>query len=206
MVAALRTAWSPRWTLGGLLAALVWGGCSVEKHYDLLSTLFDGVPVPASDTGADGRMSGTGFGVAGGPASQHSAYIDRRCAECHGDRSKFGFTTEGYSGLDDTTCLKCHADAVEHPVLHGPLGLPACLICHEPHVSLYPKLLVEASPPLCLHCHATEMETTTTPEHADLERDCLECHHPHGGTEQYMLRPPPGESPPPPDPADGAPG
>jgi hypothetical protein len=57
-------------------------------------------------------------------------------------------------------------------------------------VSSYPKLLVDASPSLCLSCHdPVLMGDLSLPTHDDLERDCLECHLGHGGADRYFIRP-----------------
>ncbi len=171
---------------------LVWGGCSVEQNYALLSFFFDGVPSPPSD---ERRPVGEAAGGPLAPArrvSMHTAFADRRCAECHGDRARFGFATEGFSDLDDSTCLRCHDYVLqEHAFLHGPVAAAACLACHHPHESRHPLLLVDASPALCLECHQPQIQgAPLSGVHTDLDRNCLECHHGHGGADRHLLRPP----------------
>jgi predicted CXXCH cytochrome family protein len=180
--------------LGLLLAlgGLAWGGCSVEKHYEILSFFFDGVPAPPSDDPSAGEAAGTGVGVAAADLirSAHTAYRERRCAECHGTQAVFGLQTEGFADLGESICLECHADATDLARLHGPVAAGACLFCHEPHVSRYPDLLLEGSPELCLGCHQFELQgAPPTPVHEDLSRDCLDCHFGHGGDDRYFLRP-----------------
>ncbi|MFG0251583.1 MAG: cytochrome c3 family protein, partial [Phycisphaerales bacterium JB038] len=61
--------------------------------------------------------------------------------------------------------------------------------CHAPHESTVRPLLRVGGAELCLQCHGFEMESTPTiPEHEDLERNCLDCHHGHGGDDRYFLR------------------
>ena len=193
----------------GMLTVLVWGGCSVEKHYALLSFFFDGVPEPATpEEQALAQRAGERPLPGGGQlVSAHTAFLDRRCAECHGDRASFGFTTTGFSDLDARVCAKCHAGVEQAPHPHGPVAAGVCLACHDPHASRYPLLLVDTSPALCLSCHQHELEgSLATPIHADLSRDCLECHNGHGSDRPYLLRPPDTWAadipPPPPDPAE----
>ena len=175
--------------------ALLWAGCNVERDYKVLSFFFDGVPEPAGAV-ADGQRGPTRIGdparmAATGAVSAHSAYTERRCSECHGDRARFGFRTEGFAETTASVCADCHASALEAPRLHGPVALGACLLCHEPHVSSHPLLLVDASPALCLACHEDEMRVAApSPGHEDLARDCLECHDGHGGDDPYFLRSP----------------
>jgi len=186
----------PRWRDAVLpvvatASVLTWHGCSVERDYETLSFFFDGVPQPGAlgDESAAGDRDGREL-VLGPNVSVHSAYLERRCTECHGDKASFGFTTEGFSDLDEAVCLKCHQEAIELPRLHGPVAVGECLICHEPHVSRYPTLLVDDSPALCTQCHTGELEADpTTAGHADPARNCLDCHYGHGGTEQYFTRP-----------------
>jgi predicted CXXCH cytochrome family protein len=179
------------------LAALmtIWLGCSVEKHYDVLSFFFDGVP----DPDAEDALVWRGGSRAGGVAqplivrSAHSAYAERRCNECHGETSAYGFLVEGFDQLDATTCLQCHGDVLEtYPVLHGPVAVHACLWCHLPHESAYDHLLAVRSPQLCLQCHDLGlMESPQPPEHVDIQRDCLDCHSGHGGRDLRFLKPMP---------------
>jgi predicted CXXCH cytochrome family protein len=182
-----------RRTLLLLAVALIWGGCSVEKHYDVLNFFFDGVPEPVSEeTGAAGTVGGGRGTAGGGPVSSHSAYIARRCETCHGDRASFSFVTSGFSDVDDAVCMQCHQEVVDAELrLHGPVAVQACLFCHQPHVSPHPNLLVDASPGLCLRCHLPEVQGAPSSQaHEDLTRDCLECHFGHGGSDRYYLRPP----------------
>lgn len=175
--------------------AIVWSGCDVDRNHGTLSFFFDGVPEPAP-TMVDGAPGSSPFGRAsrvspGGAVSAHSAYLERRCTECHGERARFGFTTDGFANMGADTCIDCHEPALDMRLLHGPVAIGECLMCHEAHVSANPLLLIEPSPALCLACHDQEMLAEgPTPHHADLARDCLDCHHGHGGDEPYFLRPP----------------
>jgi predicted CXXCH cytochrome family protein len=189
-----RTSRSRRLVVALIAAALlagIWSGCSVEKHYELLSFFFDGVPDPATlaaEREAAGRRGRTtSLGVI---QSAHTAFIERRCEECHGASTNFGFQVSGFSQLDSDICLECHESVLTNvPQLHGPVAAQDCLWCHDPHESRFEKLLVTDSPTLCLSCHRFQMQRPPQPEvHQDLTRDCLECHRGHGGDERPFLR------------------
>jgi len=177
--------------VAGALVILVWGGCSVEKNYELLSFFFDGVPEPPSpEMQALAEHVGRSRLTPGRVGSAHTAFLDRRCTECHGDQANFGFTTTGFAELGNEACPRCH-DQVARPraFLHGPVASGVCLDCHHAHSSIYPVLLRKRSPALCLNCHVLASQgAPSTPAHEDLGRDCLECHHGHGSEQQYLLR------------------
>ncbi len=200
-----------------LAGAAAWTGCSIEKNYELLSFFFDGVPAPASisDEAAAGRRR-PGGAAAAVRVSAHTAYLERRCAACHGDSAKFGLFASGFTQLDASVCMQCHEQVLAaYPRIHGPVAAEACLWCHQPHESPHAFLLAAASPDVCLQCHRLQMiEAPPQPHHEDLQRDCLECHLGHGGSAGYFLRSPeasvPHDEPPEPDrgqdaPADASP-
>jgi predicted CXXCH cytochrome family protein len=183
-----------------LLGAAVFAGCSIEKHYELLSVFFDGVPDPnAPDSRGLFATDRPGTPVM---VSRHSAWEERRCADCHGKTARFSFSAVGFSELDERVCLKCHEDLLDgYSRVHGPVAARACLFCHQPHQSPYPDLLKLGSPQLCMVCHSfTDPLEERHEAHRDLDRDCLECHHGHGGSDPYFLRPP---EPALPEPEDG---
>ena len=109
--------------LGVSAGGIVWFGCSVEKHYDLLSFFFDGVPnpnaLPVTATAGDPismRQSPTYVA--------HTPYVERQCDSCH--RSRFDTSRVGAE-----VCLPCHEGVeTEYRVMHGPVALGACLWCH----------------------------------------------------------------------------
>ncbi|MHC4448399.1 MAG: cytochrome c3 family protein, partial [Planctomycetota bacterium] len=199
---AVRWLCRPTGVVAGIAAAALWAGCSVEKHYALLSFFFDGVPDPSAADARTAAGGGGGGSVSAAAVSAHSAYAKRRCADCHGGDARFGLFASGFTRLDATVCMGCHGDVLEeHPRIHGPVASGECLWCHKPHESRQPHLLTRAPPDLCLGCHGFEVEAAPrTPSHEDLGADCLRCHHGHGGEERYFLRA--ATSPPPAAPSD----
>jgi predicted CXXCH cytochrome family protein len=189
------------WRLGGrwldraaVAVVIVLAGCNAEKHYELLSFFFDGVPEPGSAAGAPGTPLGQpgpgGRARRLATVSAHSAYAERRCENCHGDTGGFGLVVSGFSQLGADVCRSCHTEVLtEYPRTHGPVAAQECLWCHRAHESPYPRLLAQPSPDLCLGCHGFELRSLPQPpEHEDLGRNCLDCHHGHGGQQRYFLR------------------
>lgn len=157
-------------------------GCSVQKHYDLLSFFFDGVPDPRLvASGADAVRFAK---ETGGVFYTHLPYAQEQCGACHTDLSG-----ESITSVDSAVCLKCHASVVDaYPMMHGPVAAGACLFCHAPHESTIAPLIRVAGPQLCSQCHGpTFMGAPTSPVHADLQRDCRDCHGGHGGSARYFL-------------------
>lgn len=182
-----------------LLGAAAWGGCSVEKHYELLSLFFDGVPDPNAVVDDGGSRGPRDRGGAGGPvtvASAHAGWAERRCTDCHvPQRRDTVFLSLGVGEPEQDVCMKCHAAVIDAPrFVHGPVAARFCLECHLPHESPLPHLLTEPAPALCLGCHALDT-LMPIPEHGDAARSCLECHYGHGGDDRAFLRPAAPEPP-----------
>jgi predicted CXXCH cytochrome family protein len=174
-----------------LCGVLLWAGCSIEKHYDVLSFFFDGVPSPGAVAESPRASAGGSAGETGAAVSFHTAFAERRCQECHGPSARFGMLVRGFEKLDDSTCLACHAETMHAPPrLHGPVAAGLCLWCHRAHESPYPHLLKHPGPELCLGCHDMGLlGPFQIPEHQDRRRDCLGCHAGHGGAEPGFLKP-----------------
>lgn len=165
-------------------AALAWVGCSVERDYKMLSLFFDGVPDPSvirSNADAIRFAKETG-----GTVYVHPPFANNQCGECHKDLSG-----EMARKVDPTLCFRCHeAAANEHPKMHGAVSAGACVFCHSPHESTVKHLLRDHAPKICIQCHtAKSFGDPPAPVHADMNRDCLECHFGHGGPERFFLRP-----------------
>ena len=90
------------------------------------------------------------------------------------------------------TCGTCHiqqrAAATKfsrHPILEGKMS---CTSCHNPHGSISPALLKEASPnDTCYTCHA-EKRGPFLFEHPPVMESCANCHDPHGTNNEKMLK------------------
>jgi len=192
--------------------------CSVNEDYETLSFWFDGVPTPEqleakrlADEQRAALMAGEDLGplsseqraallavrVEVEEASSHQPFNEKKCTACH---VMTGSTEEGASAgwMSDLPelkvppselCLGCH-QRPEASYLHGPAASGNCSICHEAHLSYNQHLLRNKNQErLCRSCH--QQETFLTEEaHSVLgERDCVECHNPHGAEREYLLRP-----------------
>jgi predicted CXXCH cytochrome family protein len=173
----------------------------------------------------------------------HGPFAAKECGRCHdlsrssGFRESTGGTPALGSGADLAEagrlrlpvvelCTHCHAsysiDAPENAEmwLHGPVAGGWCVLCHQPHSSLYPNLLAQSpTARLCSACHLRETLIDTV-EHLPVEpgsgypplpetdtgsrvqsdehdfetvqvvEDCTSCHDPHRGRDRLLLRTP----------------
>lgn len=166
-----------------IVAGAVWAGCSVEKHYELLSFFFDGVPNPNALPVTPTAGGNTASMRASATYTIHKPFLEEKCDSCH--KSMFDRT-----GIGSDVCIACHSDVQdEYRVMHGPVAVGACLWCHVPHESAFAHLLKETDRLVCTQCHGVGMlDTEQVPEHADEARACLECHTGHGSSARFMLR------------------
>jgi predicted CXXCH cytochrome family protein len=84
-------------------------------------------------------------------------------------------------------CFRCHRLRVEKKYVHGPLASGGCLVCHDPHASRYPRLLVSDSDSFCFHCHEAE-RVARIEGHAGLQGGCTQCHDAHASDERFLLK------------------
>lgn len=170
-----------------LLSVLLWTGCSVEKHYELLSFFFDGVPDPNAPPDDGDDLSRQRNRVV---YTIHEPYGTESCLECHRSAVDVYMTR-----ADSDICMKCHEGVPDqYERMHGPVVGMACLWCHNPHKSPYPYLLRDRAPRLCQQCHGAGLMEPRIPEHQEPVGDCLACHSGHGGSRPYFLRSPAPET------------
>jgi DmsE family decaheme c-type cytochrome len=136
------------------------------------------------------------------------------CLDCHDDGARMNWSASQHHSAD-IPCAACHtAHAVKDPVLVKAMQAPVCYTCHaeqkaqsfrrsrhpikegkvtctdchNPHGSIGPKLLKEASVnDTCYTCH-TEKRGPFLWEHAPVQDDCTNCHTPHGSTQARLLK------------------
>ena len=80
----------------------------------------------------------------------------------------------------------CHESLRYLPTRHGPAAKGGCLPCH---VSIDGRHRFEETPmtaELCRSCHKPYPEDKL--KHPDVEKDCQECHDPHGGDQRHYLK------------------
>jgi predicted CXXCH cytochrome family protein len=169
-------------------------GCSVERHYEVLSFFFDGVPKPGEEK-KSGPVSSQYFRD-DGPLRVtkmdlffHPPYQQNRCTSCHPREQSLALQRTSEQGLCTSSCHEgTWKEIGEQPFVHGPAGARSCTACHDPHESLHRGLLVEAVPKLCYSCH-DRAEVLVDAVHMKAgDEKCLRCHAPHGGSNRYFLR------------------
>lgn len=86
-------------------------------------------------------------------------------------------------------CFNCHESSAfkgkKH--IHTPVQSGLCNGCHDPHSSVYGKLLISEMPDLCYACHektAFSGEVVHTPVTVGL---CVTCHAPHQSDVEKLL-------------------
>jgi predicted CXXCH cytochrome family protein len=113
------------------------------------------------------------------PFRYHDPVVDGECKSCH---------PQGVGRTSPVTeaklCSGCHDPKTGYKRLHGPLGTGQCTICHAPHGSSHPALLVSGLRALCVQCHAQARSQTHI---AGADKLCPECHNPHGSEKKYLL-------------------
>ncbi|ADH85458.1 cytochrome c3 family protein [Desulfurivibrio alkaliphilus] len=140
----------------------------------------------------------------------HAPFSEGRCTACHQPHQA------GHPGLlrqpADQLCLSCHQQAADAPGHQGFGGLlRECLSCHQPHESDRPGLLRDhLHPPFaagdcaschdrpagegsatCISCHRevmAEMRKPTNHLLAGSQNGCIQCHSPHAGNDDRLLR------------------
>lgn len=107
------------------------------------------------------------------------------CRDCHDPHGGAGESL-GIQATANDTCLACHAE-LRGPFLweHAPV-VEDCGICHVPHGSNQPSLLVRRAPQLCQGCHSSVGHRSFAQTPADLAdgrasafllaNACLNCH------------------------------
>ena len=96
-------------------------------------------------------------------------------------------------------CFSCHEEmkaVMAHPHRHEP-AQKDCTLCHNPHDSMSPGLLVKEQTALCFGCHEKTKAALADAGVVHLpvtEGDkCINCHNPHASDVEQLLRHPPSE-------------
>lgn len=100
------------------------------------------------------------------------------CTDCHNPHGAVGDSLVDALSVNDK-CYECHLDK-KAPVLweHAPVK-ENCLVCHSPHGSNHPNLLVKDIPRLCQTCHFQGRHQTVAGSGNFVwaqSRGCVNCH------------------------------
>ena len=175
------------------LSVIIIAACSATTRYQVLSTIFDGVPDPnakqkeISDTlKVDTLLTKNNLKTSAVKKSEfiyHPPYQNRMCAACH----NMQMCNALIKSIPDL-CYKCHENLTgKNPSLHGPVAMGECGVCHSPHLSKNKFLLVRKGRDLCLYCHEATYVFENKNHFATEEYACLDCHDPHSGKDRYLL-------------------
>jgi len=164
-----------------LLLALLFG-CAGKSRYQILTYFFDGVPPPEEERGEAGKGSRKEGAAAPAAASyvEHGPYAAKQCESCHVKASNRLVLPI------NELCFQCHALDIRKKYLHGPLASGGCKVCHDPHRSRFPFLLVSEPKESCLHCHDAS-GIAKKEVHRRTQAQCTACHDAHSSDNEYLL-------------------
>ena len=135
---------------------------------------------------------------------KHSTTINQQCLSCHQQSVKpwkIGFPAVKIQEI----CFSCHTRErswLNGKVIHGPLILGGCTLCHNPHGEDYPFMLwADGSLTLCIACHSDKGNLVNEKKEKRppfvhgiiFGKGCVACHDPHAADEQFMLKKPTNE-------------
>lgn len=159
-------------------------GCSPMTRYKTLSIFFDGVPNPEEEAlqAQNAQAGGPAKRQASATYRMHGPYAARLCTACH----RVG--TNVLVLPIEKLCFNCHVLNFGKKYVHGPVAAGGCKICHDPHGSSFPYLLVSAARNFCLRCH-DEKDIAKNEAHKGLtNEECTECHDAHSSDKEYLLK------------------
>lgn len=192
-------------------------GCDKYTQHKVLTFFFTGVPPIEEEKAApenkkeDLKEAKKKAGFS--PSVEtflHGPFATGQCYYCHETYVTAGFRKFGYKEREVAPkqeqsasgrlvmplrklCLNCHIQksiqsAFENNLyLHGPVAEGNCTICHNPHRSASPYLLLkEKTIELCGQCHSKGY-IQETEEHVKGE-ECTTCHNAHMGMDNSLLK------------------
>jgi predicted CXXCH cytochrome family protein len=188
-------------------------GCSRQARHNVLTFFFTGVPpleeekkaVEEEEKAAE-EPKGEKKVISKVKLFSHTPFRLRLCDQCHQTSAFFGRFRKGPPrivtagrGLPGMLvvplkelCVKCHnymsaADVYKKGLwLHAPAAQGNCTICHGPHESAYPNLLLERLDKICTQCHSEGFMMKTADHKKSTE--CLSCHNAHLGKNRMLLK------------------
>ena len=171
-------------------------GCDPLTRYKISTTVFDGAPSlpPAAEYCRDYHEKAMAEEREAEvkkkandqlqTASAHPPYVEKRCDGCH-DKT----TDSGFVAPRAELCSVCHKNFLKGELGHGPAVVGACLSCHVPHDSKFPRLLKKPVNELCAGCHLEGRLSKSLHDKVFSKGIvCTDCHDPHSGNTKYFLK------------------
>jgi predicted CXXCH cytochrome family protein len=157
---------------------------SSDRLYKILSFFIDGLPQPQKEKNASTESNAESTGSKGAVATyrDHGPYAANLCDACH--------IQSGSNELImpiEQLCQSCHVLNLKKKYVHGPVVAGGCRVCHDPHGSPYPYLLVSESKDFCYHCHS-QLDIEKREVHKKATEACTFCHDAHASDNKYLLR------------------
>jgi DmsE family decaheme c-type cytochrome len=114
------------------------------------------------------------------------------CTNCHTVMDSVSEKSQLAKANEIETCGTCHLQKRAQTMRssHMPVreGKMTCTSCHNPHGTVTPSLLKEASVnDTCFNCHA-EKRGPFLWSHQPVVESCANCHEPHGSNHEVMLK------------------
>ena len=100
-----------------------------------------------------------------------------KCTDCHNAHGTLRDRQVRSAPNQDLICLKCHADKRGPFVFeHEPVRVEGCMVCHTPHSSVYPRMLLTARiNSLCTQCHE-QLPVGVHGAQNQYRQACIVCH------------------------------
>ncbi len=200
-----------------LFVLLLVSGCDRKSRYQVMTTVFTGVP-PYEEyyTDKPEAVDEEDADASNGPrVYSHPVFEARICSSCHKnvDPAQSDFSAGAPEGLavdpsapppelllarEKLCTASCHIDKTprrairENLWLHNPVARGKCLACHAPHQSSNPFQLRLPEAEVCVSCHAPDTLTRAshldkTGNEAELTASCRTCHTVHMGVDSQLL-------------------
>ncbi len=84
---------------------------------------------------------------------------------------------------------ECHVAIKSYDVVHGPVAIDACGICHElTDEEKHEFKVAREGAALCTYCHEFDVDAMPVVHEPTRNGECLGCHNPHGGRDQSITR------------------
>lgn len=112
-----------------------------------------------------------------------------KCSDCHNPHGTVISAQVRPTPAQSDTCVKCHSDKRGPFVYeHEPVRTEGCTICHFPHGSTNPRMLLTSRiNSLCLQCHS-QIPTGVHAQNNNFRQGCIICHaNIHGSNTHRLL-------------------